>query len=287
MIRPLWFYRFESLVERRQLPAYARIESISAATGQPSPYGCGWNVLFMLDIVDREYAQAQTDMIVAAHYAVGAIAGDGAAQAAHGGLHMTTMVELIQPFSDTPLHYIQWTIAPTDRTPELFRAAIQQLCFPKDEITQPFAYVIIKLLYNIENNIGHTILLQFSRRADGLYDCHSFDVQMNRVNTFEEFIVYLLQHPIFVGISIIARPTVGGKNKNKTKNMKNKRNKTKKMKGGGFNFKMIKPLDPELNPMSDEDYEIYMSGMNTILKDEPSKLSTQTTAFNFSKKHFV
>jgi len=281
---PLIITSDESFHDRRQLPEYTQVISVSAVTGQPSPVGCGWNVLFILGFVNRGFAQIKIDMIVYVHDLVGGVINGPhelhqLALAAHPGLSMTTIAEIIRPRIPPNLliGYRQWMFPP-ERTGDMFTTQIQRMCFPTI-ITSPFAYVIIKLLYNAKRNIGHTILLQFSRREDGTYNCYSFDAQLNRLHTFEEFIEHLISRPVYVGICVIGiTPIVGGK----TKNMR-KRNKTKKMKGG-FNFKMIKPLDPELNPMSGEDYKIYMNGMMTTINDEPSKLLMNTKSFDFTKK---
>ena len=264
---PLLITSEESLHARRQLPEYSQIETISSITGLPSPVGCGWNVLYLLGFVDRPFAQIKIDLIGYVHDSVGGVVNGPPelhqrAMASHPGLSMTTIARILAPSIPPTLtiSYQQW-VFPHVRTVDLFSRTIRQTCFPR-MLTTPFGYVIIKLLYNVRRNIGHTILLQFTL-VEGEIICHSFDAQLNRLHTWEEFIEHLITRPVYVGICVIVTsPLAGG---NKTKKMRKK--KTKKI-GGGFNFKMIKPLDPELNPMLDEDYKIYMNGMMTTINEE-------------------
>jgi hypothetical protein len=239
---------------RNYTPGYERIVGV-LPDGTPRPnYGCGWNVLAALDIVSREEAQARVNQLVT----------EQDADPLHPGLLVGNICDIIRARVHIPdIQQYYYPFAPFgQRDADDIQHQIISRFFPRHTITEPFMYMIVKLISNPITGLGHTILIAFHRQPDGSYHLFTFDVQMNGFRPFTTFGAYLAGHPGYHGISAIGynQPSFGGK---KNKSYRMKKNKRKSKKGG---YKMN---DPEMGVMTKEENKKYTELIEMIEHEPP------------------
>jgi len=264
---PFLFNKDIDLHARNYTPGYERIVGV-LPDGTPRPnYGCGWNVLAALDVVSRAETQERVNQLVT----------EQDADPVHPGLLVGNICEIIhtriQHIPDIQQYY--YPFAPFgQRNADDIQQQIISRFFPRHTITEPFMYMIVKLISNPLTGLGHTILIAFHRQPDGSYHVFTFDVQMNGFRTFTTFGAYLAGHPGYHGISAIGYQAFFG-GKNKSYRMKNKRKSKRKSKKGGY-----KMNDPEMGVMSKEDNKTYTELIERI-EHEPPPPSSEPFVMRF------
>ena len=273
---PIVFSSQENLQVRSNAPGNERIQAVSA-DGSVSPYGCGWNVLFLLGQVTRDQAQAGVNHIAATH--------DERGEHTHPGLLISnsdnphSIAGIITARSGLPnLTYCRFRWEEFDNDPARVRQAIIDNFFPRTAQSAPFYYVIIKYMINFVSGLGHTVLLSFERLPDGRYNVMVLDPQLKTFRPFDGTIQYLMAPSgtsggrRYAGIAGLVQQTVGGKRKSKVRKSKRRKSRTK----GGTNT-----LDPDMNPMSEHESEQYLDMIEDLMKWKPA----YSTPFMYTPVH--
>ena len=183
-------------------PPYARISS-NRSNGTVSPYGCGWNVCYLLGLVTQSEAQAGVDAIVHDHNIHGEASNPGLLightsnpASICGIIHR--QIPTLRPLTVDRFAFYQGLTA------QALHDIIMQRYFPSQADLQfvrargySYVYMIIKFMIDFNTGLGHTILICFNHSptpADpNMWDVYTCDPQLKRNNTFSTLCPYLIK----------------------------------------------------------------------------------------------
>ena len=278
------------LMQLSGTPPYARISS-NRSNGTVSPYGCGWNVCYLLGLVTQPEAQAGVDAIVHDHNIHG--------EASNPGL---LIGQTSNPASICGIIHRQIPTLPrltVDRfafypglTAQALQDVIMQRYFPNHADLQfvlargyTHVYMIIKFMIDFNTGLGHTILICFNHSptpADpNTWDVFTCDPQLKRNNTFHTLCPYLIQSynsGTYRGIACcVVDSSTGGRIsslRTRSKSLRSKSMRSKSMRSKSMRSKS-----------SRKSKSLHVHGKDKILPNMYENLTTEFgTPFHYSPK---
>jgi hypothetical protein len=277
-------------------PLYARI-SCNRNDGRLSPYGCGWNVCYLLGLVTRGEAQNGVNAIIHDH--------DNYGEHSNPGLLIgtTAMPNSICSFiyrgNPSPLRLtIDRLFFYPGLTAQVLQDEIIRRYFPDNSALQHqytrgifYCYMIIKFMIDFNTGLGHTILIGFHHSPTpsepNNWQVFTCDPQLKRNNTFNTLSPYLIKSynsNAYQGISccVVDESTSGGKSSRKS-SRKSLRYKSLRK---SLRSKILRSKSKFSRSLRKSTSLTHVSGKDIILPNMYENLSTEFgKPFNYSPKN--